>query len=162
MKKWLVMAMVLWAGAAAAQENTVNIELNNIALRNDVCQVFIRVGNESDTNYAAFKIDLAFFDQDGIINDRVLVDLAPLRARKTSIHVFDMPDLDCGNVGEVLLNDITECQAENAENSPDDCFAAVRLNAHGSADAARRRGHARRGGGRSRARRAHADARLGI
>lgn len=131
MKKLLVMILAVWAGSAAAQESTVNIELNNIALRNDVCQVFIRVGNQSDTTYSAFKIDLAFFDKDGIINDRVLVDLAPLRARKTSIHVFDMPDLDCGGIGEVLLNDITECQAENPENTPANCFDAVTLSARG-------------------------------
>jgi len=130
-KKWLAMAMALWAGSAAAQEGALQIELNNIALRNDVCQVFIRVGNQSDTAYTAFKIDLAFFDKDGVINDRVLVDLAPLRARKTSIHVFDMPDLDCGNVGEVLLNDISECQAEDPANTPADCFAAVTLGSRG-------------------------------
>jgi len=126
--------LAVWAGSAAAQENAVNIELNNIALRNDICQVFIRVGNKSDTTYSAFKIDLAFFDNDGIINDRVLVDLAPLRARKTSIHVFDMPDLECGNVGEVLLNDITECVAEESENTPADCFAAVSLSSRGDVD----------------------------
>ena len=134
MKKLLVIMLAVWAGSAAAQENAVNIELNNIALRNDICQVFIRVGNKSDTTYSAFKIDLAFFDNDGIINDRVLVDLAPLRARKTSIHVFDMPDLECGNVGEVLLNDITECVAEESENTPADCFAAVSLSSRGDVD----------------------------
>ena len=42
MKKLLVMMMVFWAGAAAAQDRTVKIELNSIALRNSVCQVFIR------------------------------------------------------------------------------------------------------------------------
>jgi len=130
-KKLLVMMMVLWAGAAAAQDSTIKIELNNIALRNSVCQVFIRVQNQSDLAYSAFKIDLAFFDKGGVINDRALVDLAPLRARKTSIHVFDMPDLDCDNVGEVLLNDITECKAEDAAATPADCFAAVTIGARG-------------------------------
>lgn len=131
MKQLLVIVMLFWAGAAAAQEGAIKIELNNIELRNGVCQVFIRVGNETDTAFSAFKVDLAFFDKGGVINDRVLVDLAPLRARKTSIHVFDMPDLECNNVGEVLLNDITECQAEDAANTPADCFAAVSLSARG-------------------------------
>ncbi|MCA8927246.1 MAG: hypothetical protein KDC18_04200 [Alphaproteobacteria bacterium] len=131
MKKLLVLMMVLWAGSAAADDGAIKIELNSIAVRNDVCQVFIRVGNQSDIAYSAFKIDLAFFDKDGIINDRVLVDLAPLRAHKTSIHVFDMPDLDCGTVGEVLLNDITECQAEAPAETPADCFGAVTLSSRG-------------------------------
>mgnify|MGYP003654913920 FL=1 len=130
-KHMLVVVMMLWAGAAVAQDSKLNIELNSIAARDNICQVYIRVLNQTDAAYDVFKIDLAFFDKGGVINDRVLVDLAPLRARKTSIHVFDMPDLDCNNVGEVLLNDITECKAAEGAKAPDDCFAAVALSAKG-------------------------------
>ena len=131
MKQMLAIIMMFWAGAAIAQDSSINIELNNISARNDVCQVYIRVRNQTDAAYSAFKIDLAFFDKTGVINDRVLIDLAPLRASKTSIHVFDMPDLDCGNVSEVLLNDITECVAAEGTTAPADCFAAVKLSSRG-------------------------------
>lgn len=131
MKHVLAIIMIFWAGAAVAQDSSINIELNNIASRNDVCQVYIRVRNQTDAAYDAFKIDLAFFDKAGVINDRVLIDLAPLRSNKTSIHVFDMPDLDCNNVGEVLLNDITECTAADGATAPTDCIAAVQLSSRG-------------------------------
>lgn len=131
MKQLLVAIMVFWAGSAVAQDAELNIELNSIAARENVCQVFIRVRNQGDTGYSAFKIDLAFFDKEGVINDRVLVDLAPLRPQKNSIHVFDMPELDCGNVGEVLLNDITECSAADGGPSPSNCFDAVSLTTKG-------------------------------
>ena len=155
MKRLLIGLAILWAGAAVAQENPasnesqqsnqsresdqssesnqskLNIELNNISVNNSICQVYIRVRNATETAYDAFKIDLAFFDKGGVINDRVLVDLAPLRDRKTSIHVFDMPDLDCDNVGEVLLNDITECVPDEGSARPSDCFDAVELSAKG-------------------------------
>ena len=131
MKQLLAIIMMFWAGAAVAQDSSINIELNNISARNDVCQVYIRVRNQTDAAYSAFKIDLAFFDKTGVINDRVLIDLAPLRASKTSIHVFDMPDLECGNVSEVLLNDTTECTAAEGATAPADCFDAVKLSSRG-------------------------------
>jgi hypothetical protein len=127
----LAIVLLFWAGAASAQEKAINIELNNIAARSNVCQVYFRVQNQTDAAYSAFKLDLAFFDKSGVINDRALIDLAPLRAHKTSIHVFDMPDLDCGTVSEVLLNDITECVGAGETKAPGDCFAAVSLSSRG-------------------------------
>jgi hypothetical protein len=127
----LAIVLLFWAGSAGAQDKTINIELNNIAARNDVCQVYFRVRNQTDTAYSAFKLDLAFFDKSGVINDRALIDLAPLRGNKTSIHVFDMPDLDCATVGEVLLNDITECIVSGEGKASADCFASVSLSSRG-------------------------------
>lgn len=133
-KQALAALIVLWAGVAVAQESKIEIELNRVAERDGICQVYFRVKNRTETPFSGFKVDLAFFDKNGVINDRVLVDLAPLRSQKTSIHVFDMPDLDCANIGEVLLNDITECQATDGANSPGDCFGAVKLTAKGGLD----------------------------
>jgi hypothetical protein len=71
---------------------------------------------------------LAFFDRAGVINDRSLVELGPLRANKTSLHVFQMPDMDCDNVGEVLLNDVTQCTpAGEGAVAPADCLDVVSL-----------------------------------
>ena len=118
-------------GTLMAQEQKVDIELNSIGLRNDACEVYLRVRNRTDMEFQTFKVDLAFFDRQGIINDRSLVELGPLRANKTSLHVFQMPEMDCNDVGEVLLNDITECAVSDAANGPQDCLSLVTLSAKG-------------------------------
>lgn len=129
MLRIMMLIAVLFAGAAHAQDAKLDIELNSIALRNDSCEVYLRVRNQLPVGFDVFKIDLAFFDRSGIINDRSLVELGPLRASKTSLHVFQMPEMDCGNVGEVLLNDVTECTP--SDGSSVDCLGIVTLSAKG-------------------------------
>ena len=129
MLRILTLMAVLLTGAAHAQDAKLDIELNSIGLRNDSCEVYLRVRNQTPVGYDVFKIDLAFFDRAGVINDRSLVDLGPLRANKTSLHVFQMPDMECGDVGEVLLNDVTECTP--SDGSAADCLSFVTLSAKG-------------------------------
>lgn len=129
MLRILTLMAVLFAGAAYAQDAKLDIELNSIGLRNESCEVYLRVRNQTPVGYDVFKIDLAFFDRAGVINDRSLVELGPLRANKTSLHVFQMPDMECGNVGEVLLNDVTECRP--SDGSTVDCLGIVTLSAKG-------------------------------
>lgn len=129
MLRILTVMAVLFAGAAHAQDAKLNIELNSIGLRSDSCEVYLRVRNETPVGYDVFKIDLAFFDRAGVINDRSLVELGPLRANKTSLHVFQMPEMECGNVGEVLLNDVTECTP--SDGSTIDCLGIVTLSSKG-------------------------------
>jgi hypothetical protein len=116
---------------ALADGDKVDIELNSIGPRNDTCEVYLRVRNQSSMAFSSFKIDLAFFTRNGIINDRSLVELGPLRAQKTSLHVFQMPDMDCADVGEVLLNDVTDCTVEGEGQTPGDCLSLVTLSAKG-------------------------------
>ncbi len=129
MLRILTVMAVLFAGAAHAQDAKLDIELNSIGLRSDSCEVYLRVRNQTPVGYDVFKIDLAFFDRAGVINDRSLVELGPLRANKTSLHVFQMPEMECGDVGEVLLNDVTECTP--SDGSTIDCLGIVTLSSKG-------------------------------
>ncbi len=129
MLRILTLIAVLFTGTAYAADEKLNIELNSISLRNDSCEVYLRVSNQMPNGFDVFKVDLAFFDRAGVINDRSLVELGPLRANKTSLHVFQMPDMECGNVGEVLLNDVTECTATGG--AAVDCLGIVTLSAKG-------------------------------
>jgi len=125
----LTLVAVLFTGTAFAADEKLSIELNSIGLRNDSCEVYLRVSNKTPDGFDVFKVDLAFFDRAGVINDRSLVELGPLRANKTSLHVFQMPEMECGNVGEVLLNNVTECTATSG--APVDCLGIVTLSAKG-------------------------------
>lgn len=132
MLRVLALIAVMVAGAPALAEEKLEIELNSIGLRNDTCEVYLRVRNQTPHGFSAFKVDLAFFDHAGVINDRSLVDLAPLRANKTTLHVFQMPEMDCNDIGEVLLNDVTECTPDDGEGpAPADCLALVTISAKG-------------------------------
>ena len=131
MLRVLALIAMMFAGSTAFAQDNLDIELNSISKRADSCEVYLRVRNKTATGYSIFKVDLAFFDRSGVINDRSLVELGPLRANKTSLHVFQMPEMDCGNVGEVLLNDITECTPTDAAAGVSDCLSIVTLSSKG-------------------------------
>ena len=54
------------------------------------------------------------FGRDGIIARRIAVEIAPLRANKKSVKLFDVADLACPTIGSILVNDVLECSGPGA------------------------------------------------
>jgi hypothetical protein len=52
------------------------------------------------------------FKPDGVIGKRFAVDLAPLKADKRTVKLFDIEDTACEEVGSFLINDVMECKAD--------------------------------------------------
>jgi len=68
----------------------------------------------------ARKIDLVLFQTDGVIGRRFSIDLAPLRAQKKSVKLFDIDGIACDKIGSLLINDVMECKADG--NAVDNCL----------------------------------------
>jgi hypothetical protein len=107
------------AGAALAGDESVRIELNKLEDKDGSCRVHLVLENASATSFEGYKLDLVLFGPDGIIARRLAVDVAPLRAHKKSVKLFDVDGLSCGAVGAVLLNDVLGCRSGTGERS--DC-----------------------------------------
>jgi uncharacterized membrane protein len=97
----------------------VSIELNRLEARDQSCRVSLVVGNPGDKAYDSLKLDLVFFDKEGVISRRLAVEAGPVRAAKTTVKLFDAADTPCDGVSRVLLNDITACGGEQ------DCLGLV-------------------------------------
>ncbi|GLK68751.1 hypothetical protein [Hansschlegelia plantiphila] len=117
----------LFAGAAALGLATgpavaasgVSIELNRLEQRDAACRVSLLVSNPGDKAYDSLKLDLVFFDKDGVISRRLAVEAGPIRASKTTVKLFDAGDARCEGVSRVLLNDVTACGGDQ------DCLGLV-------------------------------------
>ncbi|HEY7688939.1 MAG TPA: Tat pathway signal sequence domain protein, partial [Dongiaceae bacterium] len=57
---------------------------------------------------------------DGIIARRIAVEVAPLRAKKKSVKLFDVADLACPAVGSILINDVLACRGGGTDRT--DCI----------------------------------------
>jgi hypothetical protein len=93
-----------------ADSGRVGIELNRLEDQGTSCRAYLVIANPGEVTFAGFKLDLVVFDRSGIVLRRLVVDLAPLRAAKTSVKVFDIADTGCGSIGSVLLNDVLDCR----------------------------------------------------
>lgn len=128
---WRLLALLLPALAAVpalaapAEPAKLTIELNKVEPADKSCRIYVVVGNAGETGYAALKLDLAFFQPDGVIGKRVALDLAPVKPQKRTIKSFDLDGYPCERISSILLNDIVECRSD--AGPVDNCVGAVAL-----------------------------------
>ena len=122
----LVAAMaVLTAGAAAAQDGRLTVELNKFEEEAGVCRTFFLFRNQSGMALEGFEMSLAIMDGEGVIDRLLTIDAAPLPAQRTTLKLFEVPEIGCGNISEILMHDIPVCKPQNAD--PIDCYPLIDL-----------------------------------
>lgn len=94
---------------AAAQPAPLAVELNKLEADGDGCRATMVVTNAPDAPLASLKLDLVFFDGEGIVARRLAAELAPLAAGKTVVKAFPVAGLGCADISRVLVNDVIAC-----------------------------------------------------
>lgn len=119
-------ALVPAASAAqSASSSGLTVELNKLEPYDKGCRAYVVINNTSDSGYQSVKLDLVLFQPDGVIARRFAVDLAPLKAAKKSVKLFDIENLACDKISSVLVNDVMECKSEQGPVA--DCLAKMTL-----------------------------------
>lgn len=98
------------------------VELNRTDSVEAGCRVSFVIRNLTSHAFESMQWDLFFFDPDGLIIGRLAAEAAPLRAGKTSVKLFDLPDLACKDLGRVLINDVLRCEAASDSSGGIDCL----------------------------------------
>lgn len=126
----LAMLLVLVALAAMPQSHAsaaagLSIELNKVEDSADkTCVAALVLRNDMSASLDRFSLDLYVFDADGVIARQMVLDLAPLRADKTTVVRFPILGRPCATIGRVLINDIPSCRSE-ATGKDLDCLASL-------------------------------------
>ena len=125
--KCAVVVAALLAGApAGAQDGRLTVELNKLEdAEGGGCQAFFLFRNGTGLALEAFEMSLAVLDADGVIDRLLTIDAAPLPPARTTLKLFEIPDLSCAGISEILLHEIAACRPQNAEEM--DCFAVIDL-----------------------------------
>jgi len=110
-------------GAALAEEAGVGVELNKLEQVEGACRAFLVIENGMGADFEMLALDLVVFDANGVIAERLAVDLAPLAAGKTSVKAFDIAGLACADAGRVLMNGVLGCRG--AGSAADGCAGPV-------------------------------------
>jgi hypothetical protein len=120
----LVLPAGLWASFANAADPApadpaqasapgIHIELNKLEPSEKGCRAYMVINNPAETIYQSYKIDLVLFQTDGVIGKRFSIDLAPLKAKKKSVKLFEIDGIQCDKIGSFLVNDVMECKTES-------------------------------------------------
>jgi len=105
---------------AVAEDADVAVELNKLEEQGGGCRIHLVIRNSTEQPFETYKLDLVLFGRDGIIARRIAVEVAPLRAKKKSVKLFDVADLACPAVGSILINDVLQCRSGGADRA--DCI----------------------------------------
>lgn len=125
-------AALLCAAPLSAAEGRLGVELNKTEeIETGGCRAFFLFRNETGKSFAGFEMSLAVLDAQGVIDRLLAIDAAPLPVARTTLKLFEIPDLSCSNISEVLLHDMTACQPQNEEET--DCFALIDLSSRAAA-----------------------------
>ena len=104
----LVVLQVLLPICAFATDEKVRIELNSVENADNRCRLNFVIENKSRVAIESMKLDLVAFGGDGAILRRLLTEMGPVRAAKTFVRTFVIDD-ECGQLGAILVNDVTAC-----------------------------------------------------
>ncbi|HWK95644.1 MAG TPA: hypothetical protein VNR39_09495 [Pseudolabrys sp.] len=105
----LAFAVLLAAlSTPAMADEALNLELNTVKSVEGRCQLSYLIENKGDQAIESFKLDLVVLGVDNIMQRRMVIDIAPLRASKTMFRVYEI-DPDCDKIGAVLVNDVQAC-----------------------------------------------------
>jgi len=97
--------------ANAANAAGVSLELNKLEATDKGCRAVVVVNNQSDTAYQTLKLELVMFEG-GVFTRRIAVDLAPVRPQKRSVKLFEIDNIACDKITELLINDVMDCKTD--------------------------------------------------
>lgn len=117
---------ILSGFSAMAQDGQLTVELNKFEENEGGgCRAFFLFRNQTDLTFEGFEMSLAILDTDGVIDRLLSIDAAPLPAARTTLKLFEVPEIACGDISEILLHEVSSCRPQNAEET--DCFPMLTL-----------------------------------
>ena len=127
-----IAAAVMTAGPLAAQTGKLTIEINKFEdIEGGGCRAFFLFQNGTPTSFEGFEMSLAIFNKQGVIDRLLSIDAAPLPVARTMLKLFEVPQIACTDISEVLLHDVPVCKPQNAEAT--DCYPLIDLSSKTSA-----------------------------
>ena len=112
----------------AAADSSTHVELNAVeSVPQSHCRLTFVIENSAPSAIDTLKLDLAVFDREGTIQRRMVVEMGPVHAMKTIVRTFNV-ETDCGQVGSILLNEVTSC----APGEPATCLDRLTLSSRSS------------------------------
>lgn len=106
-----------------AAHQPLSVELNRLDEEGQSCRASFVITNPGPETFTGYKLDLVVFDKGGTITKRLAADVAPLRADKETVKMFDIPDTPCSGIGSILINDVLDCRV--GDKPAADCAGAI-------------------------------------
>ena len=122
MKSAVLALPFLLSTLAYAAAEPLRVELNTGETTENRCRLTFVIENKAKEPVESLKLDLAVFNTEGVVQTRMVTEMAPVRPVKTVVRTFSV-DGDCKQIGSILVNDITAC----VPGTPNACLDTLEL-----------------------------------
>lgn len=115
------LAVMAWH-AAQAQEAvpTLKVALNSLQPSERGCRFTFVANNELGGELSSVAFELVLFDKANVVDRITVTKFKDLPKGKTKVRQFEFSEVNCSDIGRVLINDATECVGTDVE--PSDCI----------------------------------------
>ena len=102
------------AGAAEATptpagQGSIHVELNKFQSLENSCRAYFVVENRTPEVIKELRLLVYFFDKSELILNSLALPFSDVRAGRTKVELFEIPDLACESIGRLLVNDVLTC-----------------------------------------------------
>jgi hypothetical protein len=109
---------------AAPAEKKITVELNKLESVPNACRGYFVIGNGTTDALKELRLDVFLFDKAGVILRRVGLNFTDIRPERSKVVLFDIPDVSCGDIGRLIVNDVLACNGSSGTPLPD-CASLV-------------------------------------
>lgn len=103
------LAAALPAVAQEADTRHLSVELNRIDPLDGACRLIFLAENALGADLDGLALETVLIDGEGRVERLTLFDFGALPDGVPRVRQFDVPGLDCGQLGRVLINGVAEC-----------------------------------------------------
>jgi hypothetical protein len=118
-----VLAFLLGLGLAPAAAEGLSIRLDQANQAADHCQLMFVLDNELATDFEQIQAEIVLLNRESRVLRLSLLDFQSLPAKGLRVRSFNLPGLDCADLGRVLFNAMALCTPLPAK----DCGAALQV-----------------------------------
>jgi hypothetical protein len=102
-------AAVATAQNAAKTASKISVELNKLETVPNACRGYFVIGNGTADGLKELRLDVFLFDKAGVILRRVGLNFTGIRPERSKVVLFDIPEVACGEIGRLIVNDVLAC-----------------------------------------------------
>lgn len=126
-KTVLTLLLTLWVVPSAlwAEQPVLAIELNAAQDREGGCRMSFVAMNGLGGDLSALVLEAVIFTLEGEVERLALLDFQDLPQARSRVRQFDLPDLACAQVGQVLINAVNACSGPDL--TAEICGATITL-----------------------------------
>jgi len=112
----LAAPVAAFAQAVGEGSPTLSVELNAMRNVGGACRLTFLTQNRTGASIGQAVFETVIIDASGGVVSLSLFDFRDLPADRPRVREFDVPNMACENVGQVLINGVSKCSIDGADS----------------------------------------------